>query len=76
MRSKYTFIHKDIHDFRKPIEVDPFYIERLRKNKEISKRAYEKAKSGQEIVAIGYRLVMKLPVRTKRKYTRKAKTTL
>lgn len=76
MRSKYTFIHKDIHDFRKPIEVDPFYIERLFKTKEISKRAYNKAKKGEEIVAIGYRLVMKLPINTKRKYTRKAKTKL
>ena len=69
MRSKYTFIHKDIHDFRKPIEVDPFYVERLRKNKEISKKVYEQAKRGEEIVAIGYRLIMKLPSKIKKTRT-------
>lgn len=66
MRSKYTFIHKDIHDFRRPIEVDPFYVERLRKTKEITKKEYEQAKKGQEIIAMGYRLVMKLPTKIKK----------
>lgn len=56
-KKKLQFIHPEIHDFRQPVIVPMFFIERLYKEKHIKKQTYLEAKKGHPIEAVGYRVV-------------------
>lgn len=65
LRDKLTFIHKEIHDFRRPIVVPVHYVRELRKLGEITAKEKKAALAGAEINVMGYRVVADKKLSTK-----------
>ena len=64
MTKRHTFIHPEIHDFRRPVIIPAAWLDVLVQNKTITKKTRAKALNGEEIDALGYRMIVskQLPI--------------